>query len=114
MNVTNINNAPYPAPVTTTTVNTGYNSRRGYSAVSSFLSLICCAALIALIVIGVLCIEQFENPHGGFCGPAGRTGGIAMLTVGGVLLGAQILFILCLFFTGASIGFLAGRESQPH
>lgn len=55
------------------------------------INLVCCAGLIALIVFGSLCLTTGE-----YCGPAGYNGGLAMVIVGGVFVGVQILAFVCI------------------
>lgn len=83
----------------------GNNNARG--PLSTFIHLLFCGGLITIIAIGSICLSTDT-----LCGPAGRTGGIAMVSVGSVLIGAQILVAICFCCIGVT-ALLAFGDNTP-
>jgi len=87
------------------------------SALSQLLNCLCCVGLITLVVIGSLCIEAIDNsPYNNgtsvLCGPAGRSGGVAMVAVGATFLGLQLFIVFCtLCIAGGAIGIIAATSA---
>jgi hypothetical protein len=91
------------------------------SPVSTLINFLCCVGLIALVVVGSLCIEQADKASNttsttSLCGPAGRSGGVAMVAVGGTFLGIQLLIVCCTICLAGSVvtALVASTSSQSN
>lgn len=83
------------------------SDRNNHTPLSNFINLLFCGGLITIIAFGSICLTT-DN----LCGPAGRTGGIAMVSVGSVLLGVQILVAICFCCIGVT-ALLAFGDNTP-